>query len=152
MHPIVSAILAACGGGLPLFIDSHNVTSTGIIVKGSGAATARLTVESTGTLLGGAGGLVIVTPAFDDSREWAGGATPGDYHVRVTATGDTGDMGGLSLNTWYACTSNRSWDVSISGGSPGSNSVNLTIEFSNDGGSTVFQTFSGIISLIASIS
>lgn len=131
-----------------LFVDSHTIVDAGIILKGSGSAEARFSVDSDGGLSSSSG---VVSPAYDDSAEWLPNGTPGDWHVRVTATGDTPDMGGLSLNTWYACTSDRTWTVGVSGGSADSATVTLTVEFSNDAGSSVAYTFTDVIDMTASI-
>lgn len=132
------------------FVDSHTATSNGVIVKGFGSARASFEVNSDGTLSSDFG--TSLTPAYDDGVEWLPVGTPSDWHVRVTATGDTGDMTGLSLSTWYACTAQREWAVEVSGGLADSATVTLTVAFSDDGGSTTFVTYSSVITLTASIS
>lgn len=138
--------------GSILYVQSRTITRTGVIVKGSGAAEAGIVFETDGTFSTSGYGIESTSPAYDGD-EYVNGGDPTDYHVRVTATGDTGDMGGLSLSTWYSLGSvSREWNIDISGGGASSNSVDVTFEFSDDGGSTVLETFTDILTLTAGIS
>ena len=71
-------------------------------------------------------------------------ATFGDaYHVRVTNTA-TPDIysSGSGLGTWLALTSDRSWSFVEARGGPDSNtSTTYLVEFSDDAGSTVLDSF-----------
>lgn len=73
-------------------------------------------------------------------------SAPGSYVIRATQTASTG-FGTFTgtLNTWQALTSSRTWQVTRN--SEGSFSRTLTIEISDDGGSTTLD--SGSVQLTA---
>lgn len=105
-------------------------------VRFSTTASATFTVQRNGDLLV-TGNISDVPGANDwiDPRS----ATVGDaWHVRLIKNSGSDPTSGPALATWHALTSDRQWSMvqSIIGGIAG----NFTIQFSNDGGSSVFYS------------
>ena len=68
------------------------------------------------------------------------GLSPGDYHVRANEVGD-GLFGVDTENVWHALSSAREWyNVRINADGDGSYTSTLTVDLSDDGGSTIAVT------------
>lgn len=105
------------GGGVPVSINDATVSHT---VNNSGTAQAGYVIDSDGQVYRNVGGTLTAIDTWLDS------GLNSDFEVRATlASGDTPTG---TLNTWQACSSDRSWSVSATGGGGAVKSCVLTIE------------------------
>jgi len=71
------------------------------------------------------------------------GNPSGTWHVKMTYLNADGDVytSGSGLGTWLELSTDRSWTFSrASVGGPDTHSATYTLEFSNDGGSTTYDS------------
>lgn len=136
--PLFLACQSASGG---YFSQDVNTTLTAIVADGQ---------NCTGTLVFLANGTWTWdgdTLGTDDSGVWWKNAStmvpPGArWSVRIVQdSGDDQSVGGLNLNQWYALSSNRTWTFNkTTAGGPDSTNGVYTVSFSNDGGSSVYDS------------
>ena len=62
-------------------------------------------------------------------------AASGSYEVRCNATGDALKSGSAALNTWLALSTQRHWEIEVTG--IGVKSATLTVDFRKNGGSII---------------
>lgn len=105
------------GGGSSVSIDDQSISHT---VNDGGTAQAGYVIDSDGQAYRNRGSVLT------SIETWLDSGVNSDYEVRATlASGDTPTG---TLNTWQACTSDRSWLVSATGGGGVSTTCTLTIE------------------------
>lgn len=111
-------------------------------------AHAILKVDSNGNVYESEGGGLASYVQIDSAADWKRPVDgPGVFHVRATLdSGDALTVGTVGL--WMILTSDRVWQQSVSGSMGLFRSSTLTIEISNDGGTTVVA--SAVYSLTAS--
>ena len=140
VYGVVAAQAAAAGFGLTgtpetassIDEDGFNVTAN-LYVDNDGSLRKR--TESLGS---------FTTVEFGTYNSGAGDdAGFGDaFHVRVSySSGSNNYQSGSGLGTWLALTSDRSWQFQVADSGPSVSTGVFLVEFSDDGGSTVLDSF-----------
>lgn len=135
MIGLIARISAAAN---PLLITAQDQTLTSFSPGSVQDAECGIRYESDGDTFhvrhSGAGDIQL--------EDWIlGGGTPSNWYVRATRTGGSAvtlDVG--NLNTWEQLNANRSYVITDATNNDVAYTMTLTIEFSDDGGSTVYTS------------
>ena len=144
---LINALAGTLGGaaaaGDTVTVNDANISDLGFLTT----ASAGIRFENNGTVD------YLRSPSGDQNNQydWVDptSSAPGSYVIRATQTASfgTGTFTG-TLNTWQALTTSRTWQVTKT--TEGTFSRTLTIEISDDGGSTTLD--SGSVQLSATYS
>ena len=141
---LINALAGTLGGaaaaGDTVTVNDASISDLGFLTSTS----AGIRFESNGTVD------YLRNPNSDTLNvyDWVDptSSAPGSYVIRATQTASSGSGTFTgTLNTWQALTTSRTWQVTKN--AEGSFSRTLTIEISDDGGSTTLD--SGSVQLIA---
>ena len=141
---LINALAGTLGGaaaaGDTVTVNDASISDLGFLTSTS----AGIRFESNGTVD------YLRNPNSDTLNvyDWVDptSSAPGSYVIRATQTASSGSGTFTgTLNTWQALTFSRTWQVTKN--AEGSFSRTLTIEISDDGGSTILD--SGSVQLIA---
>lgn len=141
MLPLLLAGLAHSGGRFLLDLDDNLFDSTE--PTNGNTTTGTLTVNTDGSIAwtGDAGG----TNETGHTWWYPVGLPKGTWHVKLSYSSGTNQYAsGSGLGSWLALSAQRTWTFSkaTSGSGGGSTSGVYLLEFSNDGGSTTYDSVS----------
>ena len=120
----ILAAVAASIGGRNYIVSVNNATITDIL-----STKAEYNVNSIGTVT-----IETQTDGTSTYESWIAplAAVSEGFHVQATLNSGTCSTG--SFGSWRALTSNRTWETGAG------NTCNITIEISDDGGSTTLDS------------
>jgi hypothetical protein len=88
----------------------------------------------------------VAADQLDEEQHTDPGVLSGGTSIRVTNTAGSDMTAGEARGTWLAITANRSFTMSyVAAGGPDTISGTFTLELSNDGGSTIVATDTGLV-------